>query len=122
MALNFSLLKISRQCVALVNPFRFCEAGADGFASQANAATDKLQGISDQSGGPAGGRFELEVQGLVPIEYGGNVANGDFLRSDANGKAIVATAGQRYGAIAFEDGDDGTIGSALIQHGIVDTP
>lgn len=62
-----------------------------GVVSQANAATDKLAGIVDQPGGAADGEtVDVVLLGLTEIEAGGTFAAGDYLVSDANGKAIVA--------------------------------
>jgi hypothetical protein len=119
MSLEFKILKIARATAAAVAPFRICKAGADGAVAQATAVGEKFQGVSDQNGSPAGGRVEMHVEGVCPVEYGGNVSNGDFLTSDASGRAVTAVATNRYFAIAFEDGDLGTIGSCKITHGIV---
>lgn len=118
MSLEFKVLKIARTAPAAIAPYRICKAGADGAVAQATAVGEKFQGISDQAGA-VNGRVEMNVEGICPVEYGGNVSNGDFLTSDASGRAVVAVATNRYCAIAFEDGDLGTIGSAKIAHGIV---
>lgn len=121
MSLNFPVLKIRRKASGAVAAYRLCKAGADGVVAQASAATDKLQGVSGELAAADGEGVELNVIGIVPVEYGGNVTNGDKLTSDGNGKAVVAAAGQEVMGFAFEDGDDGTIGSILLARSEADS-
>lgn len=103
-----------------ISPHRWLKFSAeDGAVAQASADTDKLMGVSLNESTASGERLEVERSGIVPIEYGGNVAAGDFLTSDASGRAIVAAVGDRYGGIAETSGDLGTIGAVFICHGAI---
>lgn len=88
---------------------RFVKHGAtDGAAVQATAATDKLLGISGSQGADAGAVCDVIELGYAEVEYGGNVARGDPLTADANGKAVkaapAATATAEVGAWAISSG------------------
>lgn len=49
------------------------------------------------------------------------ISNGDLLRPDAEGEALVASAGQKYGAVALEAGVDGDLIRVLVQPGELET-
>jgi hypothetical protein len=77
---------------AAIAPYRIVAIGAaDGSAKQAAANSDALVGVTDSLGSTAAGRVDVLLAGPVHVEYGGNVARGDLLTADANGKAIKAT-------------------------------
>ncbi|HXS18967.1 MAG TPA: DUF2190 family protein [Polyangiaceae bacterium] len=110
---NYPSPPVARKAAADLNPYRILKGNAnDGEVLQSSAAADKHLGVSGPDAVTSGNTASLHVDGIVPVEYGGNVAVGDPLTSDANGKAVVATAGQRSIGFAQEVGDDGTIGSA----------
>jgi hypothetical protein len=94
----------------------------DTTAVQAAAATDKLIGVSDL-GGASGEPFDVIVDGIALVEYGGNVALGDLLTANADGKAVVAapaaTASARVIGVAMVSGVAGDIGSVKISQGSV---
>lgn len=94
----------------------------DRTVTQSSAAADKHVGVSLQACTAAGDELDIAHDGMVRVQCGGTVAFGDFLTSDANGKAVVATAGERFCLVAQENGTDTEIIDALIQHGMVDTP
>ncbi|EIJ8629752.1 hypothetical protein ABRC46_001984 [Salmonella enterica] len=56
---------------------------------------------------------------LTPVIYGGDVAAGDPLTADTEGRAIPATAGQFCLGFAEYDGAEGDIGSVWIAPGRV---
>ena len=89
----------------------------DGEVVQAAAATDALMGVTEGIAPDAGERVDIVKSGLADIEYGGAVAKGDPLTSDANGKAIKATvAGSRligFAEVAGVAGDIGLVDIAL---------
>lgn len=63
----------------------------DGEASQATGPTVKLAGVLDCPGGAVlGQRIDVIMFGPADIEYGGTVAPGAAITSDANGKAVAA--------------------------------
>lgn len=80
---------------AIVLPYRIVKFGAaDLNVIQSAASTDKLIGISGRLGASVSGdRCDVTRAGLEEVQYGGTVAAGDPLTSDANGKAITAAPG-----------------------------
>lgn len=106
---------------AAVNPNRIVKFGAaDNQAIQAAAATDKMFGVSDNLGAASGETFDVIVDGIALVKYGGNVAVGDLLTSDANGQAIATTtASNRMIGVAMDSGVSGDIGSVLLSPGSV---
>lgn len=111
---------VARKAAAAVAPYRIVKGNSnDGEVLQSAAAADGHLGVSGRDGAETGEIVSVHLDGVCPIEYGGNVATGNPLTSDANGKAVVATAGQRYIGFAHEAGDDGTIGSVHIAPGYV---
>jgi len=91
---------------------------ADTAAIQAAAATDLLIGVSDNLGAASGEPFDVIVDGIALVEYGGSVTRGQKLTADADGKAIAAapTAGANAQIIgvAMLSGAAGDIGSVRI--------
>lgn len=104
-----------------VKPFRALKAtSTDGVIAQASAVDDPLVGVSGEFGvGSTGGDLSMYYMGICPLEYGDNVAFGDPLTADSDGRLVPAAPGQRFIAIAYEEGDEGTIGSGLIAPGFV---
>lgn len=104
-----------------VNPNRIVKFGAaDNLAIQAAAATDKIFSVSDNLGAKSGETFDVIVDGIALVKYGGNVAVGDLLTSDANGQAIATTtASNRVIGVAMVSGVSGDIGSVLVSPGSV---
>jgi hypothetical protein len=106
--------------IAAYRIFKF--GSADGGILQAAAATDKLVGVTDRfAASVAGDRIDGIRSGIAEVEYGGIVAAGDQLTSDATGRAIVATAAAganvRVIGVAEVAGVAGDIGSLLIAPG-----
>lgn len=76
---------------AAVSKFRIVKFGAaDEQALQAAAVGDAMFGVSLELDAAIGEPFDVALSGLADVVYGGNVARGDFLTSDANGKAVAA--------------------------------
>lgn len=114
------LLLLNYVASGAIAPHRIVKAtSTDGVVAQAAADTDPLFGVSTQVATATGERLEVERAGVVPVEYGGTIAAGAFLTSDASGRAITAAAGDRFIGIAEEAGDLGTIGTMFIQHGLI---
>ena len=91
----------------------------DDLVIQAAAAADKLLGVVDiAQAGADGERVDVVLVGVAEVEYGGTVARGDLLTSDADGKAVVGAAGNRIIGEAMVSGVDGDIGSVNISPGI----
>lgn len=91
---------------------------ADTAAIQAAAATDLLIGVSDNLGADSGEPFDVIVDGIALVEYGGNVTRGQKLTADADGKAIAAApaagANAQIIGVAMLSGVAGDIGSVRI--------
>lgn len=114
---------------AAVLPRRIVKPGAAaGLAIQAAAATDKLWGVSDSLGAAAAGdRLAVYLSGdAVEIEVGGNIARGDLITADANGKAVTAApaagAACRTIGVANDSYVAGDIGEFRLAPGSVTTP
>lgn len=63
---------------------------ADGTALQATAVSEALMGVATEIAAASGERCDVIKAGLADVVYGGNVTRGDWLTSDANGKAVAA--------------------------------
>lgn len=94
-----------------ISPYRICAYGtADYAAKQATAATDALMGTSDDLGAQPNGRVDVCMGGLPEVEAGGTLAAGDPITSDAEGKAVKATAaGNRIIGFAMTSASSGDI-------------
>lgn len=114
--MNLNLLTINRVSSAAISPYRFVKGTAtDGVVTQASSSKDDIVGCSGQVGADAANeRLDINHSGAAPIEFGGAIAFGDALTSDANGKAVKAKDGDRVGGFALENGVDGVIGSMLL--------
>ncbi len=89
---------------------------ADNAVAQASASTDAFAGVSETLDTSDGDPVDITKQGIADVEYGGAVAAGDPLTSDANGKAVTAAPGVGVNAniighaeIAGADGDFGLV-------------
>lgn len=93
---------------------------ADGSVVQANADTSKALGVSGSRAVVADETVEIAITGIADVKYGGNVAVGDLLTSDSDGKAVATTtAGKRVVGIAMAAGVDDDIGEVLLAPGSV---
>jgi hypothetical protein len=82
----------ARLAEAAVERFRIVKPGvAAGTCVKAAAATDKLLGTSDELDHVTGEMVDISLQPLGKVKLGGTVTPGDWLTSDANGKAIATT-------------------------------
>lgn len=90
---NRGLVK-SYSAEGAISPCRIAKFGAADYGVlQAAAATDKLVGVTVPLITVGSGEtVDVIHDGIADVEYGGNVTRGDLLTSDANGKAITATA------------------------------
>jgi len=107
---------------AAVTKRRFVKPGAaDGQVVQAAAVGDAIIGVSAEIDAAINERCDVHMAGLAEIEYGGTVARGDFLTSDATGRALAAAPGagvnNNVGGRAMVSGVIGDIGTVLIAPG-----
>jgi len=82
---------------------------------------DALLGVSGLVAGDVGKRVDIIMSDLAEVEYGGTVTRGDWLTTDANGKAVTAApaAGTNNNVIgrATCSGVLGDIGCCLLVPG-----
>lgn len=78
--------------IAAYRIVRFFDAANSSAVNIGSAATQPLIGTTGKVGASAAGEMvDVERAGLNPVQLGGVVAAGDWLTSDANGKAIKTT-------------------------------
>lgn len=94
-----------------------------GEVAPATAATDKLAGVADLGATVSGEMVDVAIGGMDEVVAGGNIAAGDKLTSDANGKAVVATfaAGvtTHVVGVALAPGVDGDLISYLVAPSVI---
>ncbi len=103
-----------------INANRIVKYSADSTVVQGAAAADELVGVSVQPGTSvaSGERCDVVVLGLAKVLFGGTVARGKPVTSDANGKAVLCApaAGLTESVIGYaqETQADGDIGEILV--------
>jgi len=99
---------------------RIVKFGADDdTVALATAPADKSIGVVDMLGANAAGiSCDVVLTEIAEVEYGGPVTRGDDLTADAEGRAVVAAAGDRVIGKAMATGVLGDIGSVLIDRGV----
>lgn len=94
-----------------------------GEVAPATSATHKIAGAADLGATAAGQLVDVAMVGDAEVTAGGNIAAGDKLTSDANGKAVVATlaAGvtRHVFGVALAPGVDGDIIPYLVAHSVI---
>jgi len=88
-----------------------CDAGETPIGvSQKGTRYTPLTGLDNGFAASAGQGLQVYGLGQVaPLELGGTVAPGDYLKSDADGKGVAASVGEYYGAVAPMAGISGQI-------------
>lgn len=106
---------------AAILPFHLVKHGAaDGFAVTSAAATDASFGVADSLGAEAANDpVDIIRGGIAEVVYGGTVTRGQPITSDAQGRAVVAVAGNRIIGFAEVSGVVGDRGSVFIAPGFV---
>jgi hypothetical protein len=94
--------------------FRIVKLTSTGVAV-ANATDLNQVGVLQDKPAALGIACNVRWNGVSKVRYGGNVAIGDRLTSDANGAAVVATTGKQVVGIATAAGVSGDVGSILVQ-------
>jgi hypothetical protein len=76
----------------VIAPYRIVKHGTTGdtYAAQATAVTEGLLGVSGILGAAIGSRIDIYLDDTAEVECGGTITRGDWLTTDANGKAITA--------------------------------
>ena len=101
-----TLLNKGGTAEAAIAAYRIVKPGtADGNYLQAAAATDALNGVCESVGPAVGERLDVIKVGIADVEFGGTVARGAPVTSDANGKAVLAApaAGSNVRVIGFAE-------------------
>lgn len=119
-----TLLNKNYVAEAAIAAYRIVKFGAaDGQVLQAAAATDSLMGVMESVGPALGERCDAVKSGIADVEFGGTVARGAAVTSDANGKAVAAapSAGSNVRIIGFAEVSavSGDIAPILIAPGVM---
>lgn len=86
-------------------PYRIVAFAATPYmVKQATGPTDALIGTTDELGKQDNGRADVVLTGLPEVQCGAEFPAGTPLTSDANGRAVAATAGQRIIGFALDPG------------------
>lgn len=93
--------------------YKIVKEGASGVAV-ANATDLNQIGVLQDKPTAAGQACNVRWAGISKVRYGGTIARGDRLTSDANGLAIVATTGKLIVGIAAVAGVSGDVGTIII--------
>ena len=88
-------LEKSVKCTAaLATAYLIAKFGADDDTlAQATASTEELVGVFQHTTTAVGEEVRVMLDGISRVVLGGTVARGNYLTSDANGKAIAAAPG-----------------------------
>lgn len=104
-----------------VAAYRIVAFSADNTVVQAAAATDAMIGVSDNLAKLTGERVDITLSGLAEVMFGGTVARGALVTSDADGKAVAAApaagVNNRVIGVAMVAAVSGDIAPILIQPG-----
>jgi hypothetical protein len=117
------MLSKSYTAEGVIGAYRLVKFGAaDGGVLVAAAPADKIIGVNGRMPFAAiGDRGDVVRMGIAEVEYGGAVAAGDLLTSDASGRAVVAApaagANNRIIGVAEVAGVLGDIGSLMLEPG-----
>jgi hypothetical protein len=104
-----------------VLPYRIVASGSKDYAvTLATAATDPLLGVSTADGSTGAHEVDIVLSGLPEVRFGGTVAAGAPLTSDAEGRAITATiSGSRIIGFAYVSATEGVIAPYIYAPGIL---
>jgi hypothetical protein len=79
---------------AIATAYLIAKFGSDDDTlAQATASTEILIGIFQHTTAAAGDEVRVMLDGISKVVLGGSVTRGDYLTSDANGKAVAAAPG-----------------------------
>lgn len=114
-----SILSKNLKAEAAVPRRRIVKFGAgDDLVLLGAASTDKVFAVSTEIDAAIGERCDVQLVGVAEVEYGGNITRGDYLTSDAVGRAVAAAPGAGVNASiigqAMVSGVLGDIGATTI--------
>jgi len=109
---------------AAITKRRIVKFGATDTAALLGAAsTDLLIGVSTEIDSAILENCDVIMSGIAEVEYGGTIARGAKLTSDATGRAIAAAPGAGVNAqvigIAMVSGVVGDIGSLAVSPSVM---
>jgi hypothetical protein len=84
--------------------------------AQASAATDRLAGVTELGAAALGDVVDVVRAGMDKVTAGGNVAAGDLLTSDANGKAIKAVGGAGQTVFVIGQAEEPGVANDIIHY------
>lgn len=99
---------------------RIVQFSTNGAVKQGVDSTHALLGVSERVGASDGAMCDVILSGAAEVVYGGNVAHGDPLTCDSQGRAVKANPSSGVTAhvlgLAMVDGASGDHGSVLISN------
>ena len=109
---------------AAISKYRIVKFGAsDGAVIQGAAATDLVVGVAEALDVASGDRVDVIRAGIAEVEFGGTIARGAKVVSDATGKAVTAapSAGSNAQVIGVAEvsGASGDIGRVFISPSVM---
>lgn len=118
------ILNTNHVAEAAIAPYRIVKPGAaDRGVLPAAAATDALMGVCESVGPALGERCDIVRAGIARVEFGGVVAAGAAVTSDALGKAVAAApaVGANVRILGFAEvaAAAGDIAGVLIAPGVM---
>ncbi len=112
-------LEKSVKCTAaLVTAYLIAKFGADDDTlSQATASTEEHVGVFQHTTSAAGDEVRVMLDGISRVVLGGTVTRGNYLTSDANGKAVTAAPGAGVNAYVIGQAlASGVVGDIIPVH------
>lgn len=105
-----------------IGAYTIVKVGAnDHGALAASAVSDFIIGVTGSVSAASGERVDVIMDGIATVTYGGTVARGALLTTNASGQAVTAapSAGtnNRVLGIAMVSGVSGDLGAVLIELG-----
>lgn len=107
---------------AVITKRRIVKFGAaDGQVLMGAASGDAIFGVAAELDAAIGDRVDVNVAGIVEVEFGGAVTRGDPVTTDATGQTVTAApapgANNRIIGLAMVSGVAGDIGTVLLAPG-----
>lgn len=104
------LLDKTLTAAGTINPYRFIKySSTDTTAVQCSAASDAIIGVTGSVGATTGLACDFTMVGIGEVVCGDTVTRGNSLTADANGKAVVAVAGNSIAGKALKSGAAGDV-------------
>jgi hypothetical protein len=100
---------------AAIGAYRIVKFGADDDTVILGAVgTDALIGITGQVGAAAGDRVDVDMAGIGEVAAGDSITRGNQLTTDADGAAVVASAGDTVIGVALKSAVSGDVIPVLL--------